>query len=178
MTGRISYKEAYDNRSVPIAIANKQDRLTPGANVAISEDNVISVYGTEIGGYEAGEGISIDQNVISCTVDTDGLVTTEELAAGLAGKQPVGDYATNTRVNQVEAEIPSTANFATKAELAEVEAEIPSTDNFATKAELTAGLAGKQDFSILIRRIHIGTAQTPDASLGEDGDLYIYRPTE
>ena len=176
MARRISYKEAYDNRSVPVAIANKQDRLTAGANIAISDDNVISVYGSEIGGYEAGEGIEIDQNVISCTVSTDDLATKAELTAGLAGKQNVGDYATNTRVNQVEAEIPDVSTLATKTELAEVEAEIPSTATFATKTELANGLAGKQDYSILIRKIHIGTAETPDASLGEDGDLYIYRP--
>lgn len=138
MSRRISYKEAYDNRSVPIAIANKQDRLTAGNAIAISDDNVISVYGTEFGGYEAGEGISIDQNVISCTVSTDDLATKAELTAGLAGKQDVGDYATNTALNN--------------------------------------GLAGKQDYSILIRKIHIGSAETPDDSLGEDGDLYIYRP--
>lgn len=176
MAQRISYKEAFDNRTVPVAIANKQDRLTAGNAIAISEDNVISVYGTEFGGYEAGEGISIDENIISCTVTTDDLATKDELTAGLAGKQDVGDYATNTRVNQVEAEIPDVSTLATKAELAEVEAEIPSTATFATKAELTSGLAGKQDYSILIRKIHIGTSETPDPSLGEDGDLYIYRP--
>lgn len=119
MAQRISYKEAYDNRSVPIAIANKQDRLTAGANIAISDDNVISVYGSEVGGYEAGEGIAIDENVISCTVDTD---------------------------------------------------------NLATKDELNNGLAGKIDASVLIRKIHIGTYETPPATLGSDGDLYIWRP--
>lgn len=116
---RISYVEAYNNRSVPVQIAGKQNKLKAGNAIAISDDDVISVYGTEFGGYEAGDNITIEGNVISAEVDTEGLATTE--------------YVDN-------------------------------------------GLAGKQDYSTLIRRIHIGSAQTPDASLGSDGDLYIYRP--
>jgi len=182
-TQRISYREAYDNRSVPVAIANKQDRLTPGHNIAISDDNVISAFGEEIGGYEAGEGIAIDQNVISCTVDTDGLATKEEVQTvetAVEGKQDRLTAGQNITIeNNV---ISATGGGQSYAAGSGISIENNVISNTAqpdvTKAYVDTALAGKQDFSILIRRIHIGTAQTPSASLGEDGDLYIYRPTE
>lgn len=36
----------------------------------------------------------------------------------------------------------------------------------------------KQDASPYIRKIYIGSEQTPDASFGEEGDIYIYLPTQ
>ena len=116
-TERISYKEAYDNRSVPVQIAGKQDKLKPQNGIYINDDDEIGLYGIEFGGYEAGRGIEIDQNVISSTVEPG--VTTEEM---------------NT------------------------------------------ALATKQDYSMYIRKIYIGTDEVPSNSVGEDGDLYIYRP--
>lgn len=54
-----------DNTS---AIATKQDKLTAGSNVAISDQNVISATDTK---YTAGDNIAIsDQNVISATDTT------------------------------------------------------------------------------------------------------------
>lgn len=183
-TQRISYREAYDNRSVPVAIANKQDRLTPGHNIAISDDNVISAFGEEIGGYEAGEGIAIDQNVISCTVDTDDFATKEEVQAvetAVAGKQ---DRLTAGQNITIENNVISATGGGGQSYVAGsgigIEGNVISNtaQPDVNKAYVDTGLAGKQDFSLLIRRIHIGTAQTPSSSLGEDGDLYIYRPTE
>lgn len=43
-------------------------------------------------------------------------------------------------------------------------------------SEINSLQINKIDKSPYIRKIHIGSTQTPDASLGEDGDLYIYLP--
>ena len=36
----------------------------------------------------------------------------------------------------------------------------------------------KQDASPYIRKIYIGDNETPDESFGEEGDIYIYLPTQ
>jgi len=171
---RISYVEAYDNRSVPVQIAGKQDKLTPGANIAISDENVISAFGEEIGGYVAGEGIEIDQNVISCTVQ--GGVTQSELDAAIATCQPAGDYATRTEVQTGLSGKQDVGDYATVTQLDNGLATKQNAGDYATSAQLTNGLAGKQDYSVNIRNILIGTDEVPSASLGEDGDIYIYKP--
>jgi len=185
MAQRISYREAYDNRSVPVAIANKQDRLTPGHNIAISDDNVISAFGEEIGGYEGGTNIEIDQNVINCTVDTAGFATEAELdtvRTAVDGKQDRLVAGENITINGNVISATGGGGGQSYVAGSGISIENNVISNTAqpdvTKAYVDTALAGKQDFSLLIRRIHIGTAQTPSASLGEDGDLYIYRPTE
>ena len=184
MAQRISYREAYDNRSVPVAIANKQDRLTPGHNIAISDDNVISAFGEEIGGYEGGTNIEIDQNVINCTVDTAGFATEAELDTVRTAVQGKQDRLTAGENITIENNVISATGGGGQSYVAGSGINITGNviSNTAqpdvNKAYVDTALAGKQDFSLLIRRIHIGTAQTPSSALGEDGDLYIYRPTE
>lgn len=188
MARRISYKEAYDNRSVPIAIANKQDRLTPGANVAISEDNVISVYGTEIGGYEAGEGIDIIENVISCTVDVTNKASKQELTDGLATKQDKLTAGQNITIenNVISATGGGGGSYSPGPGISisgsTISAIVANGLGF-QQNHITPMLGDKmriEDSKIntveSVRRILIGTDRTPSASLGEDGDIYIYRP--
>lgn len=162
-------------------LAGKQDVLTAGANITIT-NNVISATG-ELASTEWGE--------ISGT-----LTDQTDLANALAGKQTVGDYATNTRVNQVEAEIPDVSGLATKAEVdaveAEipdvsglatnarvdaVEAEIPDVSGLATKTELTNGLAGKQN--VLTAGTNISIVNDVISATGGGGgdsvmEIFIY----
>lgn len=80
-----------------------------------------------------------DEKVVATTdqiPSTEGLATTEELTQGLAGKQPVGDYA-------LKSEIPDVSDLATKEEVSQVEAKIPSIEGLAT----TEQLAQKADAS-------------------------------
>lgn len=188
MAQRISYKEAYDNRSVPIAIANKQDRLTAGQNIAISEDNVITAFGGEIGGYEAGEGIEIDQNVISCTVDVTDKASRQELAEGLATKQDKLTAGQNITIenNVISATGGGGGSYSAGQGISisgsTISARVGNGLGFQQNA-ITPVLGDKmriQNGSITtveaVRRILIGTDRTPASSLGEDGDIYIYRP--
>lgn len=43
---------------------------------------------------------------------------------------------------------------------------------------ITNALNNKIDKSPYVRKIYIGSEQTPDVSLGEEGDIYIYLPTQ
>lgn len=43
---------------------------------------------------------------------------------------------------------------------------------------ITNALNNKIDKSPYIRKIYIGSEQTPDISLGDEGDIYIYLPTQ
>ena len=63
-------KEAESNlqeqiTNVQTAVDKKQDKLTAGTNITISEDNVISAAGGSGGSYTAGAGITIQDNIIS-----------------------------------------------------------------------------------------------------------------
>lgn len=76
----------------------------------------------------------------------------------LQDKQPVGDYVTSGALDE------RLENYPTDQDIEVVE------------NGLQAQIDTKQTYSTLIRRIHIGTAEVPDVSIGEDGDLYIWRP--
>ena len=72
--------------------------------------------------------------------DVSVFATTAALTSGLAGKQPVGDYATTA----------SLATVATTGAYADLTGKptiplTPDLSGYATKTELTSGLAGKQD---------------------------------
>ena len=45
-------------------------------------------------------------------------------------------------------------------------------------ASMEAEIQTKQPYSMLIRRIWIGNDLIPSSSVGQDGDIYIYRPQE
>ena len=42
--------------------------------------------------------------------------------------------------------------------------------------DLVGQINTKQDASVLIRRIWIGNDETPSVTLGDNGDIYIYKP--
>lgn len=42
--------------------------------------------------------------------------------------------------------------------------------------ELTSQIETKQDYSSLIRRIWIGNSEVPPDTLGDNGDIYIFKP--
>lgn len=131
-------------------------------------------------------------------------VENQVITAALAGKQPVGDYATQSEVDAIADDVEALdenkqdrliagENITITDNVISAEGEsytagsgIGITNGVITntaqpdvnKTYVDNGLAGKLDYSVLFRKIHIGTAETPSASLGEDGDLYIYRPTE
>lgn len=68
--------------------------------------------------------------------NVDNLVTTEELNNGLNTKQPKGDYATNSRVNQVENSIPTQVS------------ELQNDSNYATQTQVMQAIASIPQFSI------------------------------
>lgn len=85
-------------------------------------------------------------------------VENQVVTKALQDKQPVGDYVTSGALDE------RLENYPTDQDVEVVE------------NNLQAQIDTKQTYSTLIRKIHIGTAEVPDASIGEDGDLYIWRP--
>lgn len=85
-------------------------------------------------------------------------VENQVVTAALQQRQPVGDYVTSVALDE------RLENYPTDQDIDLVE------------GNLQAQIDTKQTASLLIRRIHIGTAEVPDEALGEDGDLYIWRP--
>lgn len=55
----------YTETEVDTKLADKQNKLTAGANITIDSNNVISATGGSGGSYTAGDGIDITNNVIS-----------------------------------------------------------------------------------------------------------------
>ena len=66
----------------------------------------------------------------------EGLATEQQLQQGLNTKQDKGDYATNSRVNEVEGLIPDISNLATKQELQEGLDTKQPTGDYALKSEI------------------------------------------
>ena len=66
----------------------------------------------------------------------DGLATEQQLQQGLNTKQDKGDYATNSRVNEVEGLIPDISNLATKEELQDGLDTKQPTGDYALKSEI------------------------------------------
>ena len=66
----------------------------------------------------------------------DGLATEQQLQQGLNTKQDKGDYATNSRVDEVEGLIPDISNLATKEELQDGLDTKQPTGDYALKAEI------------------------------------------
>ena len=81
-------------------------------------------------------GVSYVTSVNGMTGDVVGLATEYQLQQGLDTKQDVGDYATNSRVNEVEELIPDISNLATKEELQEGLDTKQPTGNYALKSEI------------------------------------------
>lgn len=90
---KLSSLNNYDDTSIKLTIASKQDKLTPGTNIVI-EDGVISAIGG--GGGEGGttnyEDLYNKPQINN--VKLTGSKTLEEL-----GIQPAGTYATEEYVN-------------------------------------------------------------------------------
>lgn len=97
----------------------------------------------------------IDDTIIEGSTNA---VENRAIYNALQDKQPVGDYVTSGALDE------RLENYPTDQDIEVVE------------NDLQAQIDTKQTYSTLIRRIHIGTAEVPDASIGEDGDLYIWRP--
>lgn len=53
---------------------------------------------------------------------------------------------------------------------------LPDSTNPVQNKVIYSNLANKVDKTPNIREIYVGTAETPDPSLGKDGDLYIFKP--
>lgn len=66
----------------------------------------------------------------------DGLATEQQLQQGLNTKQDKGDYATNSRVDEVEGLIPDISNLATKEELQDGLDTKQPTGDYALKSEI------------------------------------------
>ena len=58
-----------------------------------------------------------------------------------------------------------------------VDSQISGTsENPVQNKVIYSNLQNKADKSPTLRQIHIGTSETPDPSLGNDGDIYIFKP--
>lgn len=101
---RISLVESYDNLSVIAWLKkltkNKQEKLVPGEGISIDQNNVISISGERM--YD--DAIStISTNAVQNRVIAQALedtVTQTQFESALAGKQPVGNYATTAQLQQ------------------------------------------------------------------------------
>lgn len=102
----------------------------------------------------AGESVVEARAVIGAVAvedlpDVSGLATKSALSEGLAGKQPVGDYALVSQLPDVSGLATTaalTSGLATKQAAGDyaTRAELPDVSGLATKTALTEGLAGKQ----------------------------------
>ena len=86
----------------------------------------------------AGDNIFIDENntIYAIVPSIEGLATEYQLQQGLNTKQDKGDYATNSRVNEVEGLIPDISNLATKEELQDGLDTKQPTGDYALKSEI------------------------------------------
>lgn len=151
-----------------VVVVSTEDRERAEAAAVRAEQIVADLEGweeppswTEITGkpavIAAGESAVEARAVIGAVAvedlpDVSVFATKTELTSGLAGKQPVGDYATR-------AELPDVSGLATKTALTEGLATKQPVGDYATTTALTSGLAGKQpvgDYALV--------SQLPDVS--------------
>lgn len=88
-----------EDASIKSALNGKQDVLTAGANITI-ENNVISAVGGQAGTtYQAGDGISIEGDVISNTDHADVLQLNSSYATMLQDILRLGNRVTNAETD-------------------------------------------------------------------------------
>lgn len=78
-----------------------QGALSAGANVSISDDNVISATNTT---YVAGTGIAINGNTINCTVEGGSPIYTQNNGQGGIVEHPVSKLSLDTDFQQIIAD--------------------------------------------------------------------------
>lgn len=106
--------DTYTKVDVNSLLDEKQDVLIAGDNIFIDESNTIYAIVPSI----------------------EGLATEYQLQQGLNTKQDKGDYATNSRVDEVEGLIPDISNLATKEELQDGLDTKQPTGDYALKSEI------------------------------------------
>ena len=127
--------------SLTAGLAGKQDAGDYATTASLSTVATTGAYADLTG-----------KPTIPVTPDLSGFATTAALTEGLAGKQPVGDYA-------LVSQLPDVSGFATTTALTSGLAGKQDAGDYATTTALTSGLAGKQDVGDYATR-----AELPDVS--------------
>ena len=127
--------------SLTAGLAGKQDAGDYATTASLSTVATTGAYADLTG-----------KPTIPVTPDLSGYATTAALTEGLAGKQPVGDYA-------LVSQLPDVSGFATTTALTSGLAGKQDAGDYATTTALTSGLAGKQDVGDYATR-----AELPDVS--------------
>ena len=96
--------------------------------------------------------LRLDEGVKEITINDNGSEPSIIIDSVLStvSENPVQNKVITNRINTIEAQV----------------------------VDLTNEVDTKQDASPYIRKIYIGSEQTPDVSLGDEGDMYIYLPTQ
>lgn len=171
---RISYKEGYDDQSVLKQLWDDRvdiEDLQMGTmqypvDTEIDRTSRFPVQNQVIaraldGKQDAGDyvdHVTLDTMLANYVTEMQLTDTVTVIDEKLAGKQDVGDYVTSDVMDE------RLRGYATVQDVGIMR------DN------LTMEIDGKMDKDVLIRKIHVGSANPPDAGIGENGDLYIWRP--
>ena len=171
---RISYKEGYDDQSVLKQLWDDRvdiEDLQMGTmqypvDTEIDRTSRFPVQNQVIaraldGKQDAGDyvdHVTLDMMLANYVTEMQLTDTVTLIDDKLAGKQDVGDYVTSDVMDE------RLRGYATVQDVGIMR------DN------LTMEIDGKMDKDVLIRKIHVGSANPPDAGIGENGDLYIWRP--
>ena len=171
--------DAHSDRAAAEAAAVRAEQIAadleggdPGGGGASSWTAIMGKPAVIAAGESAVEARAVIGAVsVADLPDVSGFATKTELTSGLAGKQPVGDYATTASLATVATTgayadltgkpvippAPDLSGYATTSALSEGLAEkqpvgdyalvsqLPDVSGFATTAALASGLAGKQD---------------------------------
>jgi hypothetical protein len=86
------YNYTYSKAETDAKLADKQDKLTAGSGISISNNNVISATGGGVS-YSAGTGIDITNNVISSTLNAYNGTGVGSLIIGQSANTASGDYS-------------------------------------------------------------------------------------
>ena len=112
-------------------ISGKQDKLTAGANITISDDNVISATGGGSGGteYTAGDGIDISGTVISATDHAQVATNKNDIATLKTDKASVSALNTETEARTSADSALDTRVTATETKNTQQDADILANEN-------------------------------------------------
>ena len=144
-------------------LAQKQDTLTAGSNITISNNVISASTGTT---YTAGTGIQINNGVISSTVTDTNTTYTAGNGLSLSGTE----FSVDSSVVALQTDIPDVSGFAESANLATVATTGSYTDlsNTPTIPTATSDLTNDSGF---ITSSDLPADELPDYSLASEGDV-------
>ena len=147
-------------------LAQKQDTLTAGSNITISNNVISASTGTT---YTAGTGIQINNGVISSTVTDTNTTYTAGNGLSLSGTE----FSVDSSVVALQTDIPDVSGFAESANLATVATTGSYTDlsNTPTIPTVPTNVSAFTNDAGYITSSDLPADELPDYSLASEGDV-------